>query len=83
MNKEELLKLNKKQLITRCLSMNSHYQGAMRKHRELKGDILIIKKQIQNIAEGIQFKTTHFGAKSNRAIKYCPGGKNNRKVKEK
>ena len=79
MKTEDFLRLNKKQLIDKCISSNANYLRAQGRYRNLKADILIIKKQTHRISEGIQFRCDKFGDKANSFIGYFPSGKNSYK----
>ena len=71
MKKEQMIELSQEQLIERCLALQRNYSIILARYRVLKADILLIKKQLENIANNIIYK----GAKSDSRIYYYKGGK--------
>lgn len=73
MKEKELRTLSKKQLIKKLLSHNANYYQLRFHYYRLKADILIIKKQLENIANNIVYSQT--SSKSSSRINYYKGGK--------
>lgn len=78
MNKKELMKLPTGKLVGKLISTRANYQQLANNYRDLKADVILIKKQLENICNNIQIGPSW--DRSRFAVRYYKSGKENKKT---